>query len=87
MRTHGQREGSITCWGWLLRVARGGTVGGRVGTDNVGRNVRYRRWGEAKQSTLPCAYLRNCLACSAHVPQNLKSNTNLKKKERNRNFI
>ena len=28
MRTHGQREGSITHWG-LLRVVRGGTVGSR----------------------------------------------------------
>ena len=26
-------------------------------------------------------YLHNCLACSAHVPQNLKSNKKFKKKE------
>ena len=42
------------------------------------------RWrGERKQNTLPCVYLRNCLACSAQVPQNLKCNKKLKKKEIN----
>ena len=39
MRTHGNREGSITYCG-LLVGTRGGTVGGRVlGRDNMGRNA------------------------------------------------
>ena len=57
---------------------RGGTAGGSWGgiawgeTPNVGE-------GEKASKTLPCVYLRNCLACSAHVPQNLKCK---KKKEK-----
>ena len=43
----------------------------KLGRDNIGRNAKCGWRGEAKQSTLPCAYLCNCLACSAHVPQNL----------------
>ena len=42
MRTHGHREGSITHWGLLGGVSRGGTVGGReLGKGNMGRNARY----------------------------------------------
>ena len=40
MRTHGHREGSITHGSTV--GARGGTVGGKVERDNMGRNVRYR---------------------------------------------
>ena len=38
-------------------------------------------WGGRQQNTLPCVYLCNYLACSAHIPQNLKCN-----KKRKRNF-
>ena len=43
MRTHGNREGSITHWG-LLRGAKGRTVRGvgRLGRDDMGRNARCR---------------------------------------------
>ena len=74
MRTRGHREGSITHWG-LLGGTRGGTAeGGELGRDNMGRNARYRWWGGRQQTTLPCIYLCNNLACSSHVPQNLKCN-------------
>ena len=65
--------GSTKHWG-LLGGKRGGPVGGEVGTDSLGRNAKCGWRGERKQNTLPCVYLRNCLACSAHVPQNLKCN-------------
>ena len=53
-------------WGW--------GVGGKM--PNVGEGE------EGQQNTLPCVYLCNCLACSAHVSQNLKSNKKLKKKKK-----
>ena len=60
---------------------KGGTAGGgELGRNSMGRNARYRWRGGRQQITLPCVYLRNCLACSAHVPQNLKSNKKFKKK-------
>ena len=74
MRTHGQWEGSITHWG-LLEGTQGGTAEGReLGRDNMGRNARSRWWGGRQQTTLPCMCLCNNLACSSHVPQNLKHN-------------
>ena len=67
------REGSIT---------QGGTVGSReLRRDSLGRNAKCGWRGERKQNTLPCVYLRNSLACSVHVPQNLKCNKKLKKKK------
>ena len=51
---------------------RGGTAGGEVGRDCQGRNTKCGWRGESKQNTLQCVYLCNCIACSAHVPQNLK---------------
>ena len=48
--------------------------GGELGRDSMGRNARYRWRGERQQITLPCVYLCNYLACSSHVPQNLKCN-------------
>ena len=80
MRTHGHRKGSTKHWG-LLGGKGEGHWEGEVGRDNLGRNAKCGWRGEGKQSTLPCVYLRNCLACSAHVPQNLKSNKKKKKKE------
>ena len=54
---------------------RGGTVGdGELGRESMGRNARYRWWGGRQHITLPCVYLCNNLACSSHVPQNLKCN-------------
>ena len=74
MRTHGHREGSTTHWG-LLGGNRGGTVaGGELGRDSMGRNASYSWRGGRQQITLPRVYLCNCLACSSHVPQNLKCN-------------
>ena len=74
MRTHGHREGSITHWG-LSGGNRRGIVGdGELGRDSMGRNARYRRWGGRQKITLLCVYLGNSLACSSHVPQNLKCN-------------
>ena len=80
MRTHGHRKGSTKHWG-LLGGKGEGQWEREVGTDSLGRNAKCGWRGEAKQSTLPCAYLCNCLACSAHVPQNLKCNKTFKKKE------
>ena len=74
MGTHGQREGSTTHWG-LSGGNRGGTVVGReLERDSMGRNARYRWWWGRQQITLPCVYLYNNLACSSHVPPNLKCN-------------
>ena len=80
MRTHGHREGSITGWGCWGRLGEGQQGVGRLGRDSLGRNAKCGWRGEGKKSTLPCVFLRNCLACSAHVPPNLKSNKKLKKK-------
>ena len=81
MRTHGHREGSTTHWG-LLGENRGERVGGgELGGDAVGRNARYRWWGGKQQIKVPRVYLCHNLACSSHVPQNLKCNWKKKKKE------
>ena len=86
MRTHGHREGSTTHW-CLFGGNRGGTAGGgELGRDNMGRNARYRWRGGRQQITLPCVYLYNNLACSSHVPQNLKCNKKTRKKIRLYNF-
>ena len=74
MRTHGYRESSITHWGLSGKIGEGQRGGGELGRDNMGRNARYRWWRRRQQITLPCVYLCNNLACSAHVPQNLKCN-------------
>ena len=68
---HGHREQSITHWGLLRGRLGEGRWEGEVGRDSLGRNAKCGWRGEEKQSTLPCVYLRKCLACSAHVPQNL----------------
>ena len=71
MRTHGHRKGSTTHWG-LLKGNRGGTAGGgELERNSMKRNAIYRWRGGRQQITLPCVYLCNYLACSAHVPQNL----------------
>ena len=81
MRTHGHSEGSTTHWGLSGGNRVGAVGGGELRRDSMGRNARYRWRGGRQQITLPCVYLRNCLACSAHVPQNLKSNKKLIKKK------
>ena len=54
---------------------RGGTAGGgELGRDSMGRNAKCGWRGGRQQNTLPRVYLCNYLACSAHVPQNLKCN-------------
>ena len=54
---------------------RGGTAGGgELGRVSMGRNAKYRGRGGRQQITLPRVYLCNYLACSSHVPQNLKCN-------------
>ena len=54
---------------------RGGTAGwGELGRDSMWRNAKCVWRGGRQQNTLPCVYLCNYLACSAHVPQNLKCN-------------
>ena len=73
MRTHGHKEGSTTHWG-LLGGKGEGQWEGEEGRDSMGRNARCGRKGGRQQITLPCVYLGNYLACSAHVPQNLKCN-------------
>ena len=80
MRTHGHRKGSTKHWG-LLGVKGEGQWEGQVGRDSLGRNAKCRWRGESKQNTLPCVYLCNCIACSAHVPQNLKCNKKIRKKK------
>ena len=57
---------------------------GELGRDSRGRNARYMWRGGRQQITLPHVYLCNYLACSSHVPQNLKCN---KKKRRNSEYI
>ena len=74
MRTHGHREGSTKHWG-LLGGKGEGPPCEELGRDSLGRNAKCGWRGERKQNTLPCVYLCNYLACSAHVlPQNLKCN-------------
>ena len=62
---------------------RGRTAGGgELGRYSMGRNTRYRWRGGRQQNILPHVYLCNYLACSSHVPQNLKCNKiYIKKKE------
>ena len=72
MRTHGHREGSTTHWGLLGGIGEGKQ--GELGRDSMGRNFRCGWRGRRQQITLPRVYLCNYLACSAHVPQNLKCN-------------
>ena len=73
MRTHGHREGSSTHWGLLGGIGRD-SRGRELGRDSLGRNAKCG-WGAGRQqNTLPCVYLCNYFACSAHVPQNLKCN-------------
>ena len=68
---------------WFIGENRGGTAGsGELGRPSIGRNARYRWRGGRQQITLPCVHLCNYLACSAHVPQNLKCN---KKEKKNKN--
>ena len=66
------------CWG---EIGEGQLGDGELGRDSMGRNTRYRWRGGGQQITLPCVYLCNNLACSSHVPQNLKCNKKLKKKK------
>ena len=82
MRTHGHREGSTKHWG-LLGGKGEGQWEGEGGRDSLGRNAKCGWRGESKQNTLPCVYLCNCIACSAHVPQNLKCNKKKEKKKEN----
>ena len=72
MRTHGHREGSTTHWGLLAGIGEGqhGEKLGGIAWGEMPNGVK----GESKQNSLPCVYLCNYLACSAHVPQNLKCN-------------
>ena len=79
MRTHGHREESTKHWR-LLGGKGEGQREAELGRDNLGRNAKCGWRGEKKQNTLPCVYLCNCLACSAHVPQNLKCNKKFLKK-------
>ena len=54
--------------------------GGELGRDSLGRNAKCG-WGAGRQqNTLPCVYLCNYFARSAHVPQNLRCN---KKEQKN----
>ena len=81
MRTHGNREGNTAHWGLLRGIGEGQRGAGELGRDSMGRNARCG-WREGRQeNTLPCVYLCNYLACSAHVPQNLKCN---KKRRKNK---
>ena len=81
MRTHGHREGSTKHWG-LLGGKGEGQWEGEVGRDSLGRNAKCGRRSKSKQNTLPCVYLCNCNAYSAHVPQNLKCNKKIRKKKK-----
>ena len=66
-----------------IGVNRGGTVGwGELGRYSMGRNARCGWRGGRQQITLLHVYLCNCLACSAHAPQNLKCNKKLRKKKK-----
>ena len=58
---------------------RGGTARGDLGRDSLGLNARCGWRGGRQHITLPRVYLCNYLACSAHVPQNLKCNKKNKK--------
>ena len=81
MRTHGHREGGTTHWGLLGEIGEGQRAGD-LGRDSLGRNANCGWRGGRQQNTLPCVYLCNCLARSAHVPRNLKCNKKFKKKKR-----
>ena len=59
-----------------------GSIEGNRGGTAVGRSWGGIAWGEMPDvgegeegsKPLPCVYLCNYLACSAHAPQNLKCN-------------
>ena len=86
MRTHGHREGS-TKHGGLLGKNVEGQWDGDMGRDSLGLKCQMWVKGRKEANTLFCVYLRNCLACSAHVPQNLKCNKKFKKKKRKRRNV
>ena len=83
MRTHGHREGSTKHWGLFGGKGEGQRGVRELRGDSLGRNAKCGWRGGRQQITLPCVYLCNNLACSSHVPQNLKCNKknakNLKK--------
>ena len=58
----------------------------RLGRDNMGK---MQDLGDRGKTTLPCMYLCNNPACSAHVPQNLKYNKIyiLKKRKKKKKWI
>ena len=80
MRTHGHREGSTTPWGLLGGIGEGQQWVGSWGEIAWGEMPDIGD-GEEGSKSLPRVYLCNNLACSSHVPQNLKCNK-IKKKER-----
>ena len=57
-----------------------GRDAGELGRDSLGRNAKCVWRGGRQQNTLPCVYLCNYFACSAHVTQNLKCNKKEKRK-------
>ena len=74
-----KNENTCTQWGGTTHMSfggnRGGTVrGGEFVRDSMRRNARYRCRGGRQQITLLRVYLCNYLACSSHVPENLKCN-------------
>ena len=73
MRTQGHRKGSTKHWGLLGGIGEG-QQRGELGMDSLGRNAKCGWRGGRQQNILPCVYLCSDLACSAHVPQNLKCN-------------
>ena len=77
MRTCGYREGSTKHWGLLRGKGEGQQVGGSWGKIAWGEMPDIDE-GEEGSKSQSGVYLCKYLACSSHVPQNLKCN--LKKK-------
>ena len=74
MRTHGHREGSTIHWGLLRGIGEGQQGGGSWGEIAWGEMPDIGDGEEGNKTTLPCMYVCNNLACSLHVPPNLKCN-------------
>ena len=72
MRTHGHREGSTTHWGLLGGIGEGQRGMGRSGEIAWGEMPDI---GEGEEGSKSHCHVCNNLACSSHVPQNLKCNS------------
>ena len=78
-RTQGREYYTL---GSIGGIGEGQRVVGELGRDSLRRNAKCGWRGGRQQNTLPSVYQGNYLACSAHVPPNLKCNKKKFKKKK-----